>query len=110
MLTFEVVTAFFFTGAIDGAVNAAAGELVDKVIEKAACDDAANRRMSWVVTIIGAIPDLLESELPPEIDEGLIAVLENAYNNESYEITASNDEQTVDLKEFIEYYKNLSRL
>ena len=53
------------------------------------------------------IPSLLESALPPDIDDAQIAVYENAYQNESYIIKISDNNQTVDLNEFIEHYKSL---
>lgn len=45
--------------------------------------------------------------LPPDIDEAQISIYENAYRNNSYVIKISDNNQTVDLYEFIEHYKNL---
>ena len=106
LLTYDLVTAFFFTGAIDGGVNAAASEFISESISSNYGDKLSNR-FGWAMTIVGLIPSLLESSLPPDIDEEQISIYENAYQNEDYVIKVSDSNQTVDLNEFIEHYKSL---
>ena len=65
------------------------------------------RRFGWATTIVNRIPSLLESALPPDMDDEQIAVYENAYIDQSYMIKISDNNQTVDLNDFIEHYKNL---
>ncbi len=65
------------------------------------------RRFGWAITIVNLIPSLLESALPPDIDEEQIAIYENAYQDKSYMIKISDNNQIVDLDEFIEHYKYL---
>lgn len=106
MMTYEFITAFFFTGAIAGAVNSAASEFIsDSLTENYGRKIA--RKFGWAIAIVGMIPSLLESALPPNVDEAQISIYENAYKNESYIIKVSNNNQTVDLNEFIEHYKSL---
>ncbi len=106
MLTYDIVTAFFFTGAIGGAVNAAASEFISEALESDYNTKLA-RRFGWAMTIVNLIPSLLESALPPDIDEEQIAIYENAYQDKSYMIKITDDNQTVDLNEFIKHYKSL---
>ena len=106
LLTIDIVTAFYFTGAVDGAVNSAANEFITQVIESNYSDKLA-KRFGWASTIVNLIPSLLETALPPDIDEEQISIYENAYQNDSYVIKISDSNQTVDLNEFIEHYKSL---
>ncbi len=66
-----------------------------------------SKQFAWAIEIVKLIPSLLESALPPDIDEAQIAIYENAYQNESYMIKISDNNKTVDLNEFIEHYKSL---
>ena len=105
-LTCDVVTAFFFTGALDEATNAVSQEFISGCLKEDYGAKVANRFI-WAMTIVNLIPSLLESALPPDIDDAQIAVYEIAYQNESYMIKISDNNQTVDLNEFIEHYKSL---
>jgi len=105
-LTLDLVTAFFFTDAFCGAVNAAANEYISECIDTKYGEKAV-KRFGWATTIVDLIPSLVEGALPPDIDEGQISIFENAYKNESYLIKVSDSNQTVDLSEFIEHYKSL---
>ena len=100
MLTCDIITAFFFTGAFEGAVNSVASEFISESIEETYGTKAA-RRFGWAITIVNLIPSLLESSLTPEIDEEQIDIYENAYNNESYLIKISDNNQTIALNQFI---------
>jgi len=51
--------------------------------------------------------DFLENAATTEIETGQIAIFEIASNNKSYDIKISNNDLTIDLNEFIKYYKNL---
>ena len=106
MLTYDVVTAFFFTGAFGGAMNSVAEEFITDSIETDYGPKMA-RRFGWATAIVNLIPSLLESALPPDMDDEQIAVYENAYIDQSYMIKISDNNQTVDLNDFIEHYKNL---
>ena len=106
MLTYDIVTAFFFTGAFGGAINSVAEEFITDSIETEYGSKMA-RRFGWATTIVNLIPSLLESALPPDMDDEQIAVYENAYIDQSYMIKISDNNQTVDLNDFIEHYKNL---
>ena len=106
MLTYDIVTAFFFTGAFGGAINSVAEEFITDSI-KTDYGPKMARRFGWATTIVNLIPSLLESALPPDMDDEQIAVYENAYIDESYMIKISNNNQIVDLNDFIEHYKNL---
>lgn len=106
MLTYDIVTAFFFTGAIGGAINSVANEFINDSI-KSNYGEKLARRVGWAITVVNLIPSLLEGALPPEIDKEQIAVYENAYQDKSYIIKISDNMQTVDLDEFIKHYKNL---
>ena len=105
-LTFDIIVSFFFTNAIDGAVNAAAIEFFKKV-STSVYEITIPREFDWATIIIGLIPSLFESVLPPDIDEAQISILENANGNESYQIKISDNNQTVDLSQFIEHYRSL---
>ena len=105
-LTIDLVAAFFFTDAFEGAVSAVANEYISECITTEYGEKVA-RRFGWATTIAGLIQSLFEDALPPDIDEGQISVFENAYKNESYLIKISDSNQTVDLNEFIEHYKSL---
>ncbi len=106
MLTYDIVTAFFFTGAIEDATNSVANEFISDSI-KTEYGVKMARRFGWAITVVNLIPSLLESALPPDIDNEQIAVYENAYQDKSYIIKISDDVQTVDLNDFIEHYKSL---
>jgi len=106
MLTYDIVTAFFFTGAFAGAINSVAEEFITESINSEYSSKMA-KRFGWATTIVNLIPSLLESALPPDMDDEQIAVYENAYVNKSYMIKISDNSQTVDLNDFIEHYKNL---
>lgn len=106
LLTIDIITAFYFTGAFDGVVNAAANEFISEVIDSNYGTKVA-RRFGWASTIVNLIPSLLETALPPDIDEAQISIYENTYQNGSYVIKVSDSNQTVDLNEFIEHYKSL---
>lgn len=106
LLTYDIVTAFFFTGAIEGAINSAANEFINEVIDSNYGNKLA-KRFGWASTVVNLIPSLLETALPPDIDEEQISIYENAYQNDSYVIKISDSNQTVDLNEFIEHYKSL---
>ena len=106
VLTCDIVTAFFFTDAASGAVNAVANEFISNVIEPD-YNAKLDRRFGWAISVVNLIPSLLESALPPEIDEEQIAVYENAYQDKSYIIKISDNNQIIDLNEFIDRYKSL---
>ena len=106
MLTYDIITAFIFTGAFGGAINSVAEEFITDSI-KTDYGPKMARRFGWANTIVNLIPSLLESALPPDIDDEQIAVYENAYIDQSYMIKISDNNQTVDLNDFIKHYKNL---
>lgn len=106
MLTYDIVTAFFFTGAFGGAINSVAEEFITDSI-KTEYGPKMARRFGWATTIVNLIPSLLESALPPDMDYEQVGVYENAYIDQSYMIKISDNSQTVDLNDFIEHYKNL---
>ena len=106
MLTAEIISGYFFTNLVENATNAAA-ELYIEQSYKPEYASKLSKQFAWAIEIVKLIPSLLESALPPDIDEAQIAIYQNAYQNESYMIKISDNNQTVDLNEFIEHYKSL---
>ena len=106
MLTAEIISGYFFTNLVENATNAAA-ELYIEQSYKPEYASKLSKQFAWAIEIVKLIPSLLESALPPDIDEAQIAIYQNAYQNESYMIKNSDNNQTVDLNEFIEHYKSL---
>lgn len=105
-LSYDVATAFFFTGAFEKAVNAAANEFTSQFLESN-YDKMIAKRFGWASAIVNFIPSILESSLPPDVDEVQIALYENAYSNDNYLIRISNNNQIVDLDEIVQHYKDL---
>ena len=106
MLTAEIISGYFFTNLVENATNAAA-EMYIQQSYKPEYASKLSKQFAWAIEIVKLIPSLLESALPPDIDEAQIAIYQNAYQNESYMIKISDNNQTVDLNEFIEHYKSL---
>ena len=106
MLTAEIISGYFFTNLVENATNAAA-EMYIQQSYKPEYASKLSKQFAWAIEIVKLIPSLLESALPPDIDEAQIAIYENAYQNESYMIKISDNNKTVDLNEFIEHYKSL---
>lgn len=100
------ISGYFFTNLVENATNAAA-ELYIEQSYKPEYASKLSKQFAWAIEIVKLIPSLLESALPPDIDEAQIAIYQNAYQNESYMIKISDNNQTVDLNEFIEHYKSL---
>lgn len=103
----SIVSAFFFTGALDGAVSAVASEYISNLDDENYRETKMPKLLSWSMTVVNLIFSLAELIIPPEIDEELISVYENAYRNESYKINISDGNKIVDLNKFIEHYKSL---
>jgi len=107
LLTVDLVTAFYFTGAFDEVINAGAEEFISQFMNSNYQVELP-KRLGWAMAIVDLIPSLLESSLPPDIDEEQISIYENACHNESYVIKVSNGSRTVDLNDFTEHYKSLN--
>ena len=105
-MTYNLVTALYFTGAIEGPINDAANEFLNTVWE-ANYGEKAVKRLSWAMTIVNLIPSLLETAVPPDIDAAQLAIYESAYQNDSYAILIAGSDQLVNLSAFVEHHKKL---